>query len=319
MAGVKFSAFTTGATTANTLIVGYDSVAGTNNQYTLAQLKTGLGITTIYDGDGTLSAARTLSMDGNDVTFDGGAAVYPTFNIGDITLYPNGQNNSAYPSKNSMQVRGLIRFPYYGAASPGLSWESYNTTVKAYGFSMYGGGGWTHNSGYSVIGPNFAWDSGNDLTARLGVIGVHNDNTSYAFRVQNSDLTDIFSVNNDTTTTVEKNLVIKGQGYTELNDIGTVATATWDIDWNNSNIQSITLNNGGAMTLNTPTNPKTGATYILKLIQGASPSTITWTASIFKWPAAAAPVLSTSAGQVDIVTLIYDGTNYYGTSTINLS
>ncbi len=70
---------------------------------------------------------------------------------------------------------------------------------------------------------------------------------------------------------------------------------------------------------NTPTNPKTGATYILKLIQGASPSTITWTASIFKWPAATAPVLSTSAGQVDIVTLIYDGTNYYGTSTINLS
>jgi len=141
----------------------------------------------------------------------------------------------------------------------------------------------------------------------------------YSLICQDSAATNLFIVENDGLVTVGKNLKITGQGYTELNDIGTVATATWDIDWNNSNIQSITLNNGGAMTLNTPTNPKTGATYILKLIQGASPSTITWTASIFKWPAATAPVLSTSAGQVDIVTLIYDGTNYYGTSTINLS
>ena len=118
--------------------------------------------------------------------------------------------------------------------------------------------------------------------------------------------------------TLNTNLKITGQGYTELHDIGTVATATWDIDWNNSNIQSITLNNGGAMTLNTPTNPKTGATYILKLIQGASPSTVTWTASIFKWPAATAPTLSTTTAYVDVITLIYDGTNYLGASTLDL-
>ena len=64
MAGVKFSAFTTGATTANTLIVGYDSVAGTNNQYTLAQLATGLSssISTIYTVDGTISGDRTVTM-----------------------------------------------------------------------------------------------------------------------------------------------------------------------------------------------------------------------------------------------------------------
>jgi len=38
----KFSGFTAGATTANTLVVGYDSVLNTNNQYTLSQLSTGL-------------------------------------------------------------------------------------------------------------------------------------------------------------------------------------------------------------------------------------------------------------------------------------
>ena len=117
----------------------------------------------------------------------------------------------------------------------------------------------------------------------------------------------------------EQNVKVGGQAYTLLHDIGTVATATWDINWDNSNVQAITLNNGGAMTLNTPTNPETGATYILKLIQGASPSTVTWTSSIFKWASATPPVLSTSAGQIDIITLIYDGTNYYGSSVLNLS
>ena len=77
MAGVKFSAFTTGATTANTLIVGYDSVAGTNNQYTLAQLATGLSssIPTIYTVDGTMptDATRTVTAAGtSNFIFTGG-------------------------------------------------------------------------------------------------------------------------------------------------------------------------------------------------------------------------------------------------------
>ncbi len=42
MANIKFSAFTAGATTGNTRIVGYDSTGNTNNQYTLAQLATGI-------------------------------------------------------------------------------------------------------------------------------------------------------------------------------------------------------------------------------------------------------------------------------------
>ena len=42
MADIKFSGFTTGPTTANTLIVGYDSVAGTNDQYDLGQLAKGI-------------------------------------------------------------------------------------------------------------------------------------------------------------------------------------------------------------------------------------------------------------------------------------
>ena len=318
MANIKFSAFTNEAVdVAATELVGYKvGDTSANYRYSIAQLATALSssIPTIYSADGTLSAARTVAMDGNDLTFSGGSGVYPVFNIGDITLYPNGQNASAYPGKNSMQVRGLIRFPYYGAASPGLSWESYNTSVKAYGFTMYGGGAWSHNSGYSVIGPDFDFTSGADLTARLGVIGVHNDNTSYAFRVQNSDLTDIFSVNNDTTTTVEKNLVIKGQGYTELH-----AQTSNDLqfNWNDSNIQTATGLTGSHTF--TASNPKAGATYILTLAQTGT-VTATWTG--VSWPGGTAPTLSGNT-KTDVVTLIcYDATGaglYYGSATLDLA
>ena len=42
MANIKFSAFTSGATTGNTRIVGYDSTSNTNNKHTLAQLVEGM-------------------------------------------------------------------------------------------------------------------------------------------------------------------------------------------------------------------------------------------------------------------------------------
>lgn len=62
MANIKFSAFTSGATTANTRIVGYDSTGNTNNQYDASQLAN-------FVLDGTLSAARTLTMGIYDLNF----------------------------------------------------------------------------------------------------------------------------------------------------------------------------------------------------------------------------------------------------------
>ena len=62
MANIKFSAFTSGATTANTRIVGYDSTGNTNNQYDASQLAN-------FVLDGTLSSTRTLTMGVYDLTF----------------------------------------------------------------------------------------------------------------------------------------------------------------------------------------------------------------------------------------------------------
>jgi len=97
---------------------------------------------------------------------------------------------------------------------------------------------------------------------------------------------------------------------------GGTKTAAFNIDWANGPVQEFTLNvTGGTVSLaaSTWSNPVTGGAYMLKLIQGATPTNITaWPASVL-WGAAGIPTLSGATGDIDIINFIYDGTNYYGT------
>lgn len=80
------------------------------------------------------------------------------------------------------------------------------------------------------------------------------------------------------------------------------------ITWSNGQNQVRTLTSSGTMTFASPT---AGATYKLRIVQGGSGSyTITW--PTIKWAGGAAPTLSTAVGAIDIVTLYYNGTDYYG-------
>jgi hypothetical protein len=118
--------------------------------------------------------------------------------------------------------------------------------------------------------------------------------------------------------TVQRNVIIQGQGYSELN---AMTANTFAPDWNIGNVQSVTLTQASTFA---PTNPKAGATYIL--IVTNTNAAITW-GSYIKWAApdtqAAPPELSGS-GKTDVITLIcYDGSTtnglYYGSITKDLS
>lgn len=90
-----------------------------------------------------------------------------------------------------------------------------------------------------------------------------------------------------------------------LTDASTVA---WDVSL--GAVAKVTL--GGNRTLGAPTNLVDGGTYILRVIQdGTGTRTLAYNA-VFKWPAATAPVLTTTAGAIDILTFVSDGTNLYG-------
>jgi hypothetical protein len=84
------------------------------------------------------------------------------------------------------------------------------------------------------------------------------------------------------------------------------ATVAWDASL--GNIATLTIT--ASRTMGGPTNLKTGGSYVLALTQGGAGSfLITWN-SVFKWPGAIAPTLTTTAGAKDLITCVsVDGTN----------
>ena len=373
MAGTKFSGFTTGATTANTFVVGYDSGAGTNNRYTLAQLATGLSssISTLYTSDGTMptNATRTVTAAGtSNFIFTGG--VDNTVQIGNLTG-TGGIGWKIQPATGN--ASGTRMYIYDTNARPVLSKHSdiYNNNGSSaraialgIGTSDVNGGdriainqpnSFSNNTPYytaSNTDGSSLWvfggkGSGSVYNTRaitaFGPMG-NSSETMYALALYNWPGTianpyrqDLFKVSNAGTVEIgsagqyqaadggggagtalipEPVLKVNGQAYTVFHQPASAIT-NLTIDWNNSNIQEVTLA-AGAPTF-TASSPKVGATYILTLAQTGT-VTATWTG--VKWPAATAPTLS-GAGKTDVITLIcYDATGaglYYGASTLNFT
>ena len=99
---------------------------------------------------------------------------------------------------------------------------------------------------------------------------------------------------------------------TTLSTDVTINLATFAIDLTRD-IFNITLNINTTITLSSS---RVGV-FVFKITQGTGGSkVITWPASV-KWPGNIPPVLSTTAGKIDIITLVFDGSNYYGTYALN--
>ncbi len=98
------------------------------------------------------------------------------------------------------------------------------------------------------------------------------------------------------------NTLVNKESY--INSSGNNVT----INWNNSNKQQITLGHNVTFSFTAPSYGVGSFTLIL-IQDGTGGRTTTWPASV-KWPAGAAPTLSTGAGAIDMMTCLYDGTNY---------
>jgi len=106
---------------------------------------------------------------------------------------------------------------------------------------------------------------------------------------------------------LEANEYSKQQNFaaTVLADAANIA---WDLDDN----QTSSLTIGGNRTLDNPTNMKNGATYILKITQDGTGGRTLAYGNAYLFPNGTAPVLSTAAGAVDVLTFYSDGTNMLG-------
>ena len=99
-----------------------------------------------------------------------------------------------------------------------------------------------------------------------------------------------------------------------------ITTGGITVDWNNGNKQSIDIT-GTGYTL-TMTNPGGPCNLILKVIQGDGADTITtWAASSGSvyWAGGTIPSLSTGNGNIDIISLYFDGTNYFAVASYNFA
>jgi len=93
---------------------------------------------------------------------------------------------------------------------------------------------------------------------------------------------------------------------------------TQTIDFNTGNMQQLDLVSAtGDVTL-TLSNGAAGASYIILIRQRATPRNLIWPASV-KWAGGATPVITAAANTIDIVSLIYDSTDYFASIVQNLS
>jgi hypothetical protein len=99
--------------------------------------------------------------------------------------------------------------------------------------------------------------------------------------------------------------------YTEgVVAIGTV-TSSNTIALTNGTVQTATLTASTACTFTMPT-ATAGKSFILLLKQAATTGNGTATFTGVKWGTAGAPTISATAGKMDILTFVADGTNWYG-------
>jgi len=95
--------------------------------------------------------------------------------------------------------------------------------------------------------------------------------------------------------------------------IGTV-TSSSTISLTGGTVQTATLTASTACTFTMPI-ATAGKSFILLLKQAASTGNGTATFTGVKWATAGAPTITATAGKMDILTFVADGTNWYGSFT----
>lgn len=161
------------------------------------------------------------------------------------------------------------------------------------------------------VGIRTAQSAGNTL-----LLQAYNTNT--AAYVTQATLT----ANNPPTFDLAATSTIGGVGIASLNTntwaqqqgfaLATLTDAT-TVSWDGQTQQTAKVTLGGNRTLGAMSNPVAGFTYVLIVIQdGTGSRTLAYNA-VYKFPSGTAPVLSTAAGAVDVLTFVcQDSTHILG-------
>jgi hypothetical protein len=146
---------------------------------------------------------------------------------------------------------------------------------------------------------------------------VYHDSTLYGDGTRSNPLRLFGSSLPDQSGNVGKVLITDGTNASWSNPVRGISATVNDtnitLNLTNSEIFNLTLNVSTTIAF---TSPRLG-TFVFRITQdGTGGKNVTWPVNV-KWSGGIAPVLTTTANKTDIITLIYDGNNFYGAYVLN--
>ena len=243
-----------------------------------------------------------------------GAAIVSAAFSGDDLVFTKDDTNTVTLADAKIDLKGDTgtagKTWHNGSGAPGdgtgVDGDFYlDTAADAY-YGPKAAGTWTGTGPTSLIGPD--GDMTNPMTTQDDIIvgGASGAPARLAIAEQRI-VGRITGGNVAGLTAAQVMTLLKAMpaGSYELTDGATIA-----IDWDNGSTQYVVLGATGRTV--TFANPVSGQVYRFIVIQNEIGSRTITTWPTIKWAGGAAPTLSTTAAYIDIVTLLYVNSVYYG-------
>ncbi|NTW33082.1 MAG: hypothetical protein HGB12_10725 [Bacteroidetes bacterium] len=297
------------------------------SEYTPSGTNPKLVITYIVPASPTVStqainsiAATTATGNGN-VTDDGGAAITERGVCWNTSTAPNTSNNKTISSGTTgalaasmtgLTAGTLYYVRAYAINSVGISYGNEVTFTTLNIPTLTSPTATNITMSTAILGANVTSDGGASITARGTCWGTAANPTTNCV-AEGGVTTGVFT---HARTGLPWGTFIYhrayatnsvGTGYSADGTFTTSSPTPATVDWNNSNVQEITLSTDRSLTF---TNGKNGGLYTLIIKQNATGGlTFTWPSNV-KWAGGVAPTLTFTPNAIDIIKFIYDGTNY---------
>lgn len=159
------------------------------------------------------------------------------------------------------------------------------------------------------------------LNSTAGTIATLNSTTGTIGNFTTTLTGDVTISTGSATVGTRVSVVDTAQEYTRTHNFNatslTISTGTvaWDLSQNQVAKLEVTTNS----TMQNPTNPVDGATYMLIVTQGTGGSNTLSFSTAYKFPGGTVPTLSVGSADVDVLTFVSNGTVLYGVASQDFS
>ena len=159
------------------------------------------------------------------------------------------------------------------------------------------------------------------INSTLGTIGTFDSTTGTIGNLSTTLAGDLTISHGTATIGTGFSRLATAQKYTRTHnfDATSLTITSGTIPWNLAENQVAKLEVTTNSTMNTPTNPVDGATYMLIVTQGTGGSNTLSFSTAYKFPGGTAPTLSVGSADVDVLTFVSNGTVLYGVASQDFS